>query len=839
MKKAIIRVLSLIVVFFLTIIIASKVMNTGHENLTVEMAESSLPTISMVQGDYVYNTLFGYVRESDISYEQGNTTFLDENRQTGYLIRTYGRKVKGLQVCVRGTLDRRLIEDSPVDGYEARGDELVGTLQLKDLLTPGEVYSLELILELEQEEKVYYYTRVLFDADAHVEEELGFVYDFHDRLFDRDRAKNLTTYLETDPTREDNSTFYRVNIYSSFRQLTYGDLAPTQVGDTYVTLVDNAGTLSTLRTECLVSTGVDPDRTYYLVRESFRLRYAEERFYLLDYNRSMEQIPHAETMCTNDKLALGIANADVSMMESSDGGSVAFMSGDELFCYNATLGRLGKVFRFHDDTYSDPRTLFSPYRIRILDVNEAGNVKFAVYGYMCRGRHEGEVGIEIYDYDGAQNTIEELCYISYAKTASILIEEMDRLLFLNRENILYLTLEDNVYRIGLEDQTVETLSELVQGDTASTSADHRLLVDTEGDARVPVALTVSNLNTESGVRIESYPGEAIYFLGFVGEDLIYGRARLDQACQESSGAAFYPMYALCICDELGETIKEYLPEDGIYIKDVSTSDSQIVMERIRLTEDGYEMVMEDHITTGLVENPTKNTVAVANIDIYENYVQIQTRNDIDTASLLVMTPSEVVYEGGRELELEVEDAQVRYYLYGSTGVAGIYTSPAVAVSRAVDTGGQIYDADGTLIWRKSSRAIRNQIMAIGEETVTEDKDSLAVCLDTILKYNDVIRNSDYLLGQGKTVFGILEDNLPEVKVLNLTGCTMDSMLYYLNLDIPVLVLLRDGNALLLTGFNESQVVVLDPAEGTLSKVSQSEAAALFAENGNSFITYIK
>ena len=58
-------------------------------------------------------------------------------------------------------------------------------------------------------------------------------------------------------------------------------------------------------------------------------------------------------------------------------------------------------------------------------------------------------------------------------------------------------------------------------------------------------------------------------------------------------------------------------------------------------------------------------------------------------------------------------------------------------------------------------------------------------------------------------------------------------------DIPVLVMLDDGEALLLIGFNESNTVVMDPQTGTIYKMGMTESKEYFEENGNQFITYIR
>ena len=130
-------------------------------------------------------------------------------------------------------------------------------------------------------------------------------------------------------------------------------------------------------------------------------------------------------------------------------------------------------------------------------------------------------------------------------------------------------------------------------------------------------------------------------------------------------------------------------------------------------------------------------------------------------------------------------------------------------------------------------------MAIEGEQVTEQNSSLSVCLDTILRFEGVSRSTEYLLEQGKTISSILEDSLRDMQVLDLSGCSLDAVLYYVNMDIPVLATLQDGNAVLIVGFNELNIVVMDPLTGTVYKKGMNDSTEWLAENGNHFITYVK
>ena len=81
-------------------------------------------------------------------------------------------------------------------------------------------------------------------------------------------------------------------------------------------------------------------------------------------------------------------------------------------------------------------------------------------------------------------------------------------------------------------------------------------------------------------------------------------------------------------------------------------------------------------------------------------------------------------------------------------------------------------------------------MKITADAVSEERSSVAVCIDTILSFEGVSRNSMQLLQAGKSLFDILQENLPDDKVLDLTGCSMESVLYYVGKDIPVMALLN-------------------------------------------------
>lgn len=840
MKKTIIRIAVCVVVFLASALIIGSIMNQGHNNMTMEMAPATLPMITMESGGVACNELHGNTVEMDVAYQKDCITLLGEGRQANFTVDTFGREITGISTEVRSIDGSRLIENSEVTGWKANGKSFSVSLTLKDLIDTNTQYSLTLILELEGEQKVYYYTTILWNDDVHISEILEFATDFHGKLYDKEVAKELTKYLEPNSKLTDNGTFHKVNIHSSFQQITWGSLEPVQEDAASIRLTQISGNVASLLMDFVVSTGEGKNKIYYNVEEYYRVRYTSERMYLLDYERTMTQIPDTTRMYANDKILLGITDENVDMMESADGNTVVFSDMGQLLSYNAATNGLTVIFSFYDKDNADRRTLYDNHGIKILDVDESGNVKFAVYGYMNRGRHEGETGIQIISYDNSLNTIEEEVYIPYSKSYAVLKDEMEQLLYRNRQQHVYFFLENGVYDVDLENRSAEQLVSIRQDDSLQVSENHEIIVWQEGDdINHSNQLNVRNLNTGEQTVIRAEDGEAIRPLGFMGEDIIYGVARESDIRTENSGQIFYPMYKVCISNSSGNNLKEY-GQDGIYIVDCAIEGNQITLSRIQRSENGsYQEILNDQIMNNVEEEPGQNKVVTADIDIYERYVQIQTKTTIDTKTIKVLNPKEVVFEGGRELTLDAVSEVSRYYVYNAYGVQGIYSAPGKAVKEAYDSSGVVTNDRGITVWLKGNRVSRNQIMAIKEESVTDQKNSLTVCLDNILRHAGITRNTEYDLAQGKTAIQILEENMTGVQVLDLSGCSLDAVLYYVNQDIPVLAILEDGEAVLVTGFNEFNVVIMEPSTGKLYKKGMNDATTWFAENGNHFISYMK
>ncbi len=837
MKKIIGRLAVCIVVFIITLFVSSGIYNKGNEELTTSMAQASLPLVHITTRGISYNYLRGLKQEMDGSFFRDTITPLGEGRTLSFVVDKYGNEISEISFEVRSIDGTRLVEKTKVDDYSDKGDSIQANITIKDLIEPGVEYNWILMLKIGND-TVRYYTRII-DSDAYYTyEKLRFVKDFHDKTFDKEQAKDLAMYMESN-MRGDNTILSHVDIHCSLNQVSWANLNVSQISEPQIVISEIETQTASIRMSYRVQTIEGKKRDEYNVVEFFRIRYTPDRTYLLDYERSMNQIfdPEADVYGSN-KIMLGIRDSEVQMMESDGGSNLAFVNENQLFCYHAADKKLAYLFSFYDG--DDPRSNYDNHDIKILNVDETENVRFMVYGYMNRGMHEGSIGVQVCEYNGMLNTVEELIFIPYNKAYATLKTDMEQLSFINKNGVFYIYLDGSILAVDLMNRTCEEIAQGLQQGSFQVSDTNRMLVwQNSADAYDCTKLILTDLNTGETQEIEAADDGRILPLGFIEEDLIYGVAQYEDIQMDFSGSVTFPMSVVFIQDEHGKILKTYSREN-VYVTDASVEENLITLSRVVRQEDGsYTATTDDQIVNNLVEESGYNSSELVATQTYEKIVQIVLKNAMETKKPKNTKPLQVLFEGSREIAVEIENPVSRYYVYGRYGIDGTFTHEAEAINLAYNISGTVVNQNGDYIWKRTTRSTRNQIMAITGKQHSDANSDLAVCLETILEFCGSIKNVQPMLDRGKTVRQILEENINDATVLDLRGVSLDAILYYVNQDIPVLVLLENDSAMLVIGFNELNVVVMDPKTGSVYKVGMNDATNMFRQNGNVFITYMR
>ena len=840
-SKGIILTIYCVCMFFVSLILLGALMNRGNTDMTEEMRHASFPLVSFVYDGKMMNTLHGYSQEMDIAYLRDTITPLMEGRNVSLKIDTYGTGIDKISYEVRTLDTKRLIEDSQVFNYVTNENVITADFTVKDLIDEHKEYSLCIILQTGNGHQIRYYTRIIEADDYRVSEKLNYVYYFNSTTFDPYTASNeLPTYLESN-SQGDNTTLHKVNIHSSLKQVTWAGLNVTPITEPVAMIREISEDIANIKIQYYVSVPDGEKNISYAIEEYYRIRHGEDRFYLLDFERTMDQIFDLDTATiANNKIVLGITDDNVQIKESSDGNRLAFVNKGRLYSYNVTDNKISEVFGFYGEDVTDLRESYQGSDIEIFQIDETGNIYFMVYGYMNRGIHEGEMGIAIYYYDSVLNTVEEQIFVLYTKSFKLLQQDIEQLAYTNSSNECYLYLDHAVYRFNLAEKTSEQLvSGLAQG--AFVSSDHQQIIAwaSGGDLNNATQIVLYDLTTGRQSNIEAEENSRIKPLGFFGEDLIYGVARKDDIIQDITGKMLYPMYTVIIRDIRGNILKQY-EEPGIYVVDTKVEDNMITLTRMKHTggNEEWSYTTSDQILNNDTEVVRRNTIEAVITENYERIVQIAVKKEINIDTLQILEPKQVIYEGDRTVELDGDlFEENQYYLYIKGELAAVYAHLPDAVTEAYQKGGIVVDDYGNYLYRKVSRQTRNQIMAVESRKAEEDGEELAVCLNVILALEGYTVDTAPLLVGGETPGKILEDTVDGITVLDLNGCKLDIVLYYVANEIPVLARLADGTAVLVVGYNEYQIVIMNPQTGTTYKISFNEANRWFENNGNWFMAY--
>lgn len=827
-----------ILVFVISLIMIGKFMNAGNTDMTTVMSDATYPVVTMRCAGQEFNELHGYALEQNISKFRESITPFFSDRVISFRVYTYDAIITSIKYELRNIEDNRLIENNEVFDYVESNGMINGNLTLKDLIEANKEYSLCICLETNKGQNIRYYTTVIESDNYGLGEKLGYVYNFSDNTFDKVNAEqNLAMYLESNASG-DNSTFNYVDIHSSLEQITWGNLAVTRTGEPIATIRDIDGDTAVIFNDYIVTVAGTGGDEYYKVQERYRIRQGNERMYLLSFERSMDQCFSLESsIIANNKIVLGITDEEVNMMENPDGSRLAFVNDGRLYSYNVTDNKMAFVFGFYDDVPSDKREAYGQHDIKIFSVDETGNIYFMVYGYMNRGIHEGMMGAAVYYYDSVLNTVEENIFVPYNESFEIMSLDVEQLSYVNALSRLYIINDKSLYEVDLTRKEASCLIENIDAHNFVASQDASMVAWSDVKYNNG-SITWLDMRSNSQKSILPTDGESIKPLGFFDDNLIYGVAHNRDVGVDGFGNQIFPMHKLIIETLTANVLKEY-SENNIYVMDVVATDSKLQLTRtIKSGETGeFVATTDDQILNNAVDVSSRIKIETAITDNYETLVQIAFNNDIDVKNMQVLTPRQVIYEGERSLTFEDQDESIKeYYVYNNGILSGTFGEPAKALALAYSAGGMVVDNRGIVVYRKSVLMTKNQIMAI-KGKLGDESSAVAVCLDTILEFNGISVSSNSLLST-MSPEQILEEKLDGRDILDLTGCDLQAMLYYVEKDIPVLVLLNDGTAVLLIGYNELNIVVMNPLTGTVYKVGMNDSTQWFLENGNRFVTYI-
>ena len=842
MRKGLIKTVVLILVFCVTVGITGLFSHQDSMDMTSEMAPATLPVVYLQREDTRINELYGYTSERDGTGMRDTITPLGKELSLPVVIKTCQNQIDEVAYEVRTMNMERLIENGNLADFSEKNGEIHLSLQFQNILEEDTEYMLVLSVKY-QEKQVYYYTRIARESDCYIGESLEFVKDFHDQTFDKEYADNLATYLEPD-SMGDNTTLQKVTIHSSLRQVSWADFEGERLEQPVPSVKEMGSSYNTIILPyVLTAAGENGEVEYYNVEEYYRVRYDQQagRMYLLNFERTMNQIFRGENgRVERNKMLLGIRSSDVEHMTNEKGNIIAFVQEGELWSYNSDRNSLSQVYSFRSPEGISDWENHSAHQIQIMKIDETGSMDFVVYGYMNRGLHEGQTGICVFHYDSVGNTIEEELFIPYYKSPEMLKAEWGNLFYVSDGNIFYLLADDVLYRIDLAARDARQVMEGLKTGSYAVSEDGRYIAWQEkGEQNQAHTLKIMDLEGEESRTIEGDEGEYLKPVGFVESDFVYGAARKEDIVTDAAGNTRIPMYRIVIVDKKSQVIKDY-QKSGYYVSKAYVEQETIFLDREIRTETGYESVEQDTIKNQQLESSRKIILETTQTEKKQCQVRIVlgASSEETARQPQVVVPKEVVLKEKRVVKLDSGSEQETYYVYSGGKILLSTPSLKEAIISADQSMGVVIGQEQKYIWQRGRKSVQP---AIGPGTVDlagVSDNPASRCLTYLLRTEEINIDVDDLVAQGETPRQILEEALNGRKVIDLTGCGVEQVLYYVNLNTPVFAMVEQG-AVLIVGYDEHNTLLYYPDLNVVRKMGRQDSNTMFEEAGNVFLGYIE
>lgn len=841
MHKRIYKVIVLTFVFIISVILMSS--NIKEEQLsiktTVEMEDAKLPLLYITTGGYEMNRLHGYSSNMDANVVREAMTPIHVDKTLEVRFAEKGEPVRKVQYEVRELKENELLDSGEINALNQVDGGKATKIKLGTALTTGKEYAMKVTASLEDSTKIYYYTRLkYYETDYYLDEKMDFVMDFHKKSLDKEQAEELARYLETD-SNTDNSSFAKVTIHSDFDNFSWGTLKPEVITEVIPTIKEFNTETAAIQLDYYAKANTESGTEVYLIKEFYRIRYTSNRIYLLNYERTMESVFDIDlTSMAKSEFKIGITTeTNMKLFTSGENNNLAFVRQNALWYYDLEQNRAVRVFSFLDEDEDYVREGYDQHAIRILDMDEEGNIDFAVYGYMNSGDYEGKVALVLYRFTAATNQIEELVYIPLETTYQMLKEEVAGFSYVSINDTFYFTVNSTLYAYDIVAKQLKTVAGSVNENNFAAMIEaggHAAAWVEEVDGKS--VMTILDLENGAETKVEAKNGESIQVFGNIGASLIYGYVKNTDITETKEGTIIKPAYLVEIVDGEGNIRKTY-QKKNIYVIDVEINKNIARLLRVEKEGGQYKEIAFDSILSqGEIEEAiinlepriTEATKTEWYISLPSGFV-MQEFPKAETTANAVLREDTTLY-----LDLE-ENTEERYYVYGYGQIIACTEDVADAIKRADANVGVVVNQDNRLVWERGGKLNYKNLGQIKKVSAGNSVDSIGACLSMVLQYNHISADAERLTREGKSIYNVLKENLQSP--LNLTGCTLDEVLYFVSSGSPVIAMKDSAHAVLITGYDDSSVTILDP-HGNLSKMSLKNAETIFGNAGNIFISYI-
>lgn len=848
--KHVYRAIIFVVVFLASVGIFSGQMKETQGAGTVKSVKQSsatFPVMTVRTQGYDLNVLHGYNSNLKASLNRESITPLGIDKQIRLVIEENETSVRKLRYELRKVNDSALMESDEISVLEKTKEGTIATITFSSTIEQRQEYALKVTAITKEGKKIHYFTHMKYYGDeSFLKEKIDFVMDFHNKTFQSNRLEEISSYLELSYNAESND-YASVSITSSKEKVGWGKLNPEVVSEVVPTIKEFNIETAAVCLDYYVKISPKKEKEQICrVKEFFRVRYSGGRMYLLKYDRDMETVFSPDLVdAKSNQICLGIGNkADKQVVYAPDHSRIVFVTAGELWSYSVTENTMYRVFSFRGDGTDYVRAGYDQHEIRVISMDDQGNMDFVVYGYMNSGDYEGCVGMLWYRYYAGEQRMEEQVFIPMETTYQILKENIDPFLYVNDADVFYFSVQNVIYYYDKVSKQIKAVAKNVaDGDYCYVEGEEGGLLawQSDSDDLKSQEIILMDLDTKKKQSIMAKAKEHLQLVGSIDSNIVYGISRVKDQSIEGDGSVLEPMYKIIIADKAGNVLKEY-KENNIYVTKAYVEENVVKLERVKKSGGSYRAIKEDSIQNQMLQTTEPIGIAMHTLsyDSLENYIYMNTSYELAANPTVVNVKSTLITENSI-VRLEGNDKELpRYYVYAEGVILEAYDTPSKAIMEAEEAMGVVINEKNQIVYERAGKVNSKEIGSMEKITCASGINSKAACVGMVLKYNHLSANTEKLSASDKSLYGLLKENMGDTaSVVNLRGCTLDEVLYFVSGNKPVIAVTGGESMVLITGYTETTVSYFNPSTGSTETKSLASAQTMFEAAGNLFISYVQ
>lgn len=827
-QNKVIQISVLGIIFLISLIIWNYTLVGRNNQGVTETQQSTFPVLSMSVDGKNINELHGYQGNVDASLIRDSITPIYEN-QVKVILKEATEDINVISYKIYDTDNKTVLGNGDTALHNAKGKQ-TANIQIKERLDNGKTYLME--LSVKQDGKtIHYFTRIIYGTSFHLKECLSFAQKFHNAALTEGNTEFISQYLETAEGTTSNN-LANVTLKSTQEAVSYATLKP-QVESLYpATVKEISENVTSIELRYILSAeNSDGTKQYYQATEYFRVRYAKDRMYLLNYERNMEAYMRYDSIDrSNNRILLGIGSNQKQLVSKKGGKKVAFVVQDELWYYDYQQSNMYKIFSFEGEDYRDSRNNYTKHDIQIMKMKSNGDISFLVYGYMNRGKHEGENGISVYQFSADDQKIQELAFIPTKIQYDMMKNDIKKGAFLSDSGDFYFYLDGAVYQVELESGKSKVLAKNITDDMTVITENGMLALNQSKNK-----IKVIDLSTQKSDEISCEESEVLRPIGFVEKDFIYGIGEKSQIIRQKDGSYMYPLTKVFIRSDR-KNVKEY-GEDQTYITDASVDGTTIALTHSKKSGKGYKKVNESYIRyKDKKEDKVILEYGYTGTRLNQLYLAFPENVYIQTRPNYLSTNVE---ETKNETEVKFAENDNKYndaYVYTGGKLSGIYSNLKDAIKVAKQGGGVVVNYHQMYLWEKGIAQNYGKAPNIPMIKAKNKDETDIACILMMAKADGIDISYDKI----KKMSGSTYDKLFKVfhrRAANYSDCSIEDIVYTISKGRSFMAQRKDGTFIVVMSYNQTDLRYYDPLTGKSIKANRKKLESEFKQAGSVYYGY--